>query len=604
VVISFGTCYLIIAKIYNESNEKMSSPMYFEQPIVIFDTTQALNQTTASFVVYGGMSIAATDQSTDVSSGAFVLAGGIGIGKSLNVGGAANVAGIVTITSTVESVGSGSGALVVNGGLGIAKDLNVAGDATITGNLYVAGTQTIVNSQTIDVADNTLVLNAGPSGSRDSGILIHRSGSDVTSELAVTTGSLTGISQTSFTLGSSFTQDFSGWWIKTTDGLAQIESYDGTTGTLFTSGSTFIPTPTDLTFSLYNKSYLAQYFDESSDEIRFGYIADAADPKVDLENNNNFADVRLKSLTANDTVYCANLVVTSSSSIGNLALAGATLAEATIGNLNITGNSNLHGTVTAGGLFVTGGTTLQLGVTAGGLYVTGASILQGITAGSLNVLSGISAGSIQVTGASILQGVTAGSLNVLSGISAGSIQVTGASILQGVTAGSLNVSGQTILSDATVGSIVVNSGINAGSLNVTGASTLQSLTVTGGSIIFNTVDVSPSMADIVKEQSATVGNNVSSHTNVNLFSFDNAIARSFDAVVSVTINGTSDNSYAYYNLKGIQKDSGSWFLNSSFVGDLTGITFHIDNGQVQYTSLNKPDFDSGLVKFRALTTSV
>ncbi len=277
---------------------------------------------------------------------------------------------------------------------------------------------------------------------------------------------------------------------------------------------------------------------------------------------------------------------------------GAQLSVAT--PVFIASSSNVVNGTTAS--FVTlGGATFGQNVQIGGqLDVTGSSILQfGVTTGTLNVTgesllnASVTAGALNVTGASILQlGITAGALNV-----------TGESLLNGtITAGGLNVTGATI----------INGAVTAGALNVTGSSFFQddvlitggNLTVSGGSIIFNTVDVSPSMADIVKERSASIANNVSTPTPVAAFSFDSAVARAFDAVVSVTINGTSGNSYAYYNLKGVQKDSGNWVLNSSFVGDITGITFSIDNGQVNYTTQNKPDFDSGLVKFRALTTTV
>ncbi|NDD55688.1 hypothetical protein EBZ39_17785, partial [bacterium] len=66
----------------------------------------------------------------------------------------------------------------------------------------------------------------------------------------------------------------------------------------------------------------------------------------------------------------------------------------------------------------------------------------------------------------------------------------------------------------------------------------------------------------------------------------------------------TDDRFAYYNLKGIQKGN-SWVLNSSYVGDNTGITFSINNsGQILYTSTNISGFTSNLVKFKALTTSV
>ena len=271
----------------------------------------------------------------------------------------------------------------------------------------------------------------------------------------------------------------------------------------------------------------------------------------------------------------------------------------TAGALNITGTSILQGTVTAGALAVTGESFLRGAVTAGALNVTGTSILQGT----------VTAGALAVTGESLLRGaVTAGALNV-----------TGDSILQGfVTAGALAVTGATIL----------RGGITSGALCVTGATLLQSnltatngsvffgttdvspiiggTSATGGAIIFNTVDVSPSMGDIVRERIFYAANNVSSPSNITGFTFNNSVVRSFDAICSVTIKSTggTNDKYALYNLMGVQKGS-TWVLNSSYVGDVTGITFSITNaGQVQYTSTNSASYLESTVNFRALTTSL
>ena len=128
------------------------SPMYFEQPIVLFDTTESLNATTGSFVLYGGVSINSTYQSSDTSTGAFVLSGGMAIQKNLNV------AGIHHVTNTTDSTSISDGALIVDGGVGIAKDVHIGGNTTIMGSLFVQGTYTYVNTQTINVEDNTLVI--------------------------------------------------------------------------------------------------------------------------------------------------------------------------------------------------------------------------------------------------------------------------------------------------------------------------------------------------------------------------------------------------------------------------------------------------------------
>jgi hypothetical protein len=153
--------------------------------------------------------------------------------------------------------------------------------------------------------------------------------------------------------------------------------------------------------------------------------------------------------------------------------------------------------------------------------------------------------------------------------------------------------------DATIVNNVVVSG-NFGDLQVA--------KVYGTDAIINTVDITPSLGDISRERSASILNNITTPTNVSNFSFLNSRVRVFDAVVSVEIFGTVTNLYAYYNIKGVQKGTGVWVINTTHVGDIVGVTFSISNvsssGQIQYTSKNKTDFTSGLVKFRALTTSV
>jgi hypothetical protein len=522
------------------------SPMFFEQPIVIFDTTQSLNSTSGSFVLHGGMSINATYQSSNTSSGAFVLSGGMGIQKQLSVG------GITHVYAEDESEGVNSGALIVDGGVGIAKNLHVGADTFIAGNLYVNGLTTSVNSTTINVVDNTFTLNSGPAGSRDAGFLIQRfqewsdSGAgDVVgaNEPVVFSGTLASGGTGSVTFATTDgALNPTGWWIKVTSGATvyarkiSSSSNDGTTVTanfldtdtytdpqgvsqLTNNDKPFTSTVNaEDSFALYNRNYVAQYYDESNDEYILGYISHAHDiqtalQKTDLLNirskgvfatNSTIANLKVTSLSAGNigldqatilstfvvtgTTTLASLMVSGGSQVGGtLTVSGASILNngITAGSLNVTGESLLHGAVTAGALAVTGVSLLRLGVSAGSLNVTGESWLQGaVTAGALNVTGqsllqlGVSAGSLNVTGESWLQGaVTAGGLNVTGesllqlGVSAGSLNVTGESWLQGaVTAGGLNVTGQSLL----------QLGVSAGSLNVTGESWLQGAVTAGG----------------------------------------------------------------------------------------------------------------------------
>lgn len=75
--------------------------------------------------------------STSPTSGALVVAGGVGIGQNLNVAGSTTLGGVLSITSDLESTATTNGALVVTGGVGIGKRLNVGGATNLNSALTV-----------------------------------------------------------------------------------------------------------------------------------------------------------------------------------------------------------------------------------------------------------------------------------------------------------------------------------------------------------------------------------------------------------------------------------------------------------------------------------
>ena len=121
----------------------------------------------------------------------------------------------------------------------------------------------------------------------------------------------------------------------------------------------------------------------------------------------------------------------------------------------------------------------------------------------------------------------------------------------------------------------------------------------------NGIDMTPSSGDICKEMTFYALNNQSIPQDITGFKFDNNVVRSFDAMVSVFISVSAGAKlYANYNLKGVQKN-GYWVLNSTFIGDSTGITFSITTtGQIQYISTNVVNFITDVMKYRSLTTSI
>jgi hypothetical protein len=129
--------------------------------------------------------------------------------------------------------------------------------------------------------------------------------------------------------------------------------------------------------------------------------------------------------------------------------------------------------------------------------------------------------------------------------------------------------------------------------------------ITSGTLRVNTVNMTPSVGDIASELTFTAGNGVTSASNITGLSFSNAIVRGFNALLTSTVvRTTGGNLYANYELKGVQQANG-WILNSSFIGDNTGVTFSINtSGNVQYTSTSLANFTSNTLKFKANTTSI
>jgi hypothetical protein len=254
---------------------------------------------------------------------------------------------------------------------------------------------------------------------------------------------------------------------------------------------------------------------------------------------------------------------------------------------------------------------------------TGSLDATGITVATLLATSQISAGSVYAPLATIAEFVA-------TNVSSGSVSATNATVPQIVAT---NVSSGTVSFTSMTGSQIVATNVSSGTLNLTtgmttgtallltttdatGLGTGGSLTVLGGAAISNklyvgtnlysnSVDITPSLGDISAERSFSAANNQAVAANVTSFSFDNAIVRSFNSIVSIIVErSVGGNLYSNFEIKGIQKAS-SWVINTSYVGDYVGITFSVtSSGQIQYTSTNQANWTASTMKFRAHTTSV
>ncbi len=325
--------------------------------------------------------------STSNSTGSLKLAGGLGISNTTDATSSTN-------GGTFTSAGGGA----------FAKSLFVGNNLTVGGNLTITGTTTTVNSTTVNVTDNTIVLNSGPSGTGiDAGILTQRyqnvndvGTGDVVGDTATTNFTISSGTTTTIVLpGSASAVDnyYTNWWIKMTSGPAnnnvrQVTNYVGSTKTL-TLGSALSGTPAaSNTINLYNNIFPTFVWQESNK--RFITATTTLDSSGTI-NLSDYADLTSRNIVSTSTT------TSTSNSTGALKLAGGL----GISNTTDATSATNGGTFTSAGggsfakaLFV--GTTLTTtGLTLGSTSITA-------TGTEINTLAGVTAGTASASKALIL----------------------------------------------------------------------------------------------------------------------------------------------------------------------------------------------------------
>lgn len=486
------------------------------------NTTSSSNATTGGLVLYGGLSI---NQTSNVSSmtrgGAVTIAGGVSIAKDLYVGGnivssnlgsttASASFGQVFVFGTQDSLNYTSGSVITVGGITVQNSTNsasltnggallVAGGASIGrdvyigGNLTVLGSQTNVVSQTLNIGDNLVVINSGPSSTRDAGVLIQRfqttndSGTgDVVNDTAAFSTIFVSASGTTavFNIAASSSDNFyNGWFIRVTSGtgtdqVRRITSYTGGTRTAtLASAWTTAPSLGD-GVSFYNRVYASQFYQKASDSFVLGFTSD--DP--------GSSSITLRDYTSLATGAVSVFSTVNSTGVGTggaLTVAGG----AAVSNRLFVGGGvvSLSTTNTLGNIFTSGG-NLGIGTTSPGqrLVVVGSPISNSVeiqlqnnsvTASSLRIGIPNVAGTIisnAVAGAGVITN-DGGPLQFGSGATAGS---TGIMIIN--TSGNVGIgtTGPTTTLDIS-GSVRITSGnlIASGDSN-----TIGNLFTTGGNV--------------------------------------------------------------------------------------------------------------------------
>jgi hypothetical protein len=635
--------------------------LYYNQPIVILDSTTA-TPTSGSLVLYGGFSakgasilsgitsIINSTESNGASSGSLIVSGGVGIQKNLNVNGNTNITGSITAASIkttlvnstnglftnfttsnfqadyVKSVAISSGSIIATQGTFstvsssfLSVNTMSAGSIFLSGDLAVAGTITSVNITSTNIIETNVT--AGFVYVTDAFSAI---GNSNTIGSIYTTGGNIGINNTQPTslLDVNGTANF-------TDVLTANKGI--TTGTLHVTGASLLSGNVTIGSNLT--------INGPSMKIPVGDIASRpADPEA--------GHVRYNTETSQFEGYGPGSAWGSLGGVVDIAQSTKILASATPsttdGNLyfytvgsermrvNSVGNIGI-GTSSPNYLLDIAGTLgASIGITTGSLNVTGASTLRGnltVDGPGLRVPTGNiatrpvvpEAGHVRYnTETSQFEGYGPGSAWGSLGGVVDIAQTTKILASESPSTTDGNLYFYTVGSERMRVNSAGNIGIGTSSpsfkLDINGTFGASTSVSTGNlyasnSLFSNTIDMTPSLGDIIKEISFSAQNNQLSLANITNLAFPNNTVRSFSAIISVCIvRSAGSNLYANFDIRGIQKDIGDWMINTNFIGDNTGIIFSISNvnskGQIQYISEDLSNWVSTTFKFKASTTTI
>lgn len=141
------------------------------------------------------------------------------------------------------------------------------------------------------------------------------------------------------------------------------------------------------------------------------------------------------------------------------------------------------------------------------------------------------------------------------------------------------------------------SATNGGSITALGGGGFGKDVYVGGRLYVNGVDTTPNINDILALQTFSANNNQS--TFAPIISISNSVW-GFDIFLTAKCIAAT-NQTANYHIRGVNKDT-SWELATTYVGDDMGIQFDMTNaGEVRYTSPNFASFVSLTFKYKCFT---
>lgn len=427
---------------------------------------------------------------TSVLNGNSTVNGTLGVGGAFNVTGTTLLVGITTITNVTLATSTASAAFTVAGGVGIGKNLWVGGD------VFVAGT---INASITGITTTATNISAGTAGQvpyQVSPGVTNFFGPGTSGNVLVSNGTSAPTYNNTLVLAGT-TQA-----VSTTTGAFQVVGGAAVGSNLFV-GNNFVVSGTSIlvgasvlqgavtansTLGVQGNFNVTGTTLLSSTSVFNG--AATANSTLGVAGALNVTGTTTLSagLNAAAATFSGNVGVTGTTTlVGGLNAAGATFS----GNIGVTGTTLLSGittvgnttnatSTTTGALQVIGGAGIQGNLWVGGdVDVWGTIRMQGV---GLDTISG-STGTfvyVSVTGPGAALTVT-NSMIVGQNITATTINVLGRSTLQDVTAANTTVTTLTV-----TGNEVVNGNLGVGTnFSVTGTSVLNGSATANGNFFVN-----------------------------------------------------------------------------------------------------------------------
>ena len=530
--------------VMNSATFYVGSTSEFDGAVSVDATTGSTNSTTGALKVAGGVGVAqnlnvggtlgVTGEATlasatvsDLTSGRVVLAGTSGAledstnltfnGSTLAVTGAATVSttldvnGAVNFNDTTQSTNATTGALIVDGGVGIAKNLNVGGDAVVTGNLTVNGTLTNVNSTDLTVTDKNIVIANGAADSATAdgaGITVDGADATLTYVHATTSWDLNKVTKVTDATDST----------SPTTGSLQTAGGLGVAKDVFIGGGDLGTDQT--TFNLINTTATTLNIGGAATTLELG----AASGTTSVNNNLDVdGDVNVDGgdLTTNQTTFNlvnANATTVNFAGAGTAITIGAATGTTTIQNAEVQVDGNL---TVDGSLTITALDNTPIGQTtaAAGSFTTLTSSSEATLASA--TVSDLTSGRVTYAGAS-------GALQDSANMTFDGTDLTVASaVVSDLTAGRVTYAG-------TSGALTDEAGFeyNAGTDTLSAVNVTSSGTVTGGTLTDGTASLAS--GSLTSAVNVTASGTVTGGTLT-----DGAFSVTSGAVTGVTTLATS-----------------------------------------------------------------